>query len=201
MKNYISNQDESARIFENNFLEFFTHVHPVIPFIIFIPIISFLIYFGLDNLMIGMTEYLIFLIFGLLIWTLTEYILHRFVFHLKTTNKFKETVYLMIHGVHHDYPNDSTRLVMVPLVSIPLASLFYGLFYFLIGNILVYAFFPGFLIGYLFYDGIHYATHHFKMKGQISAYLKRNHMKHHYQSNKKYFGVSSPLWDIIFRTI
>jgi sterol desaturase/sphingolipid hydroxylase (fatty acid hydroxylase superfamily) len=201
MKNYISNKDESAIMFENRFLEYFTHIHPSVPFIIFMPGISFLIYYGISTGKIEISKYLLFLLLGLLTWTITEYLLHRFIFHLKTTNKFKERIYFMIHGVHHDYPNDSSRLVMVPSVSIPLASLFYGLFYILVGNVLVYAFFPGFLIGYLCYDGIHYATHHFLMKGSISSYLKKHHMKHHYQTNKKYFGVSSPLWDIIFRTI
>jgi sterol desaturase/sphingolipid hydroxylase (fatty acid hydroxylase superfamily) len=58
----------------------------------------------------------------------------------------------------------------------------------------------GALIGYLFYDLAHYATHHFPMRSGYWRIIKRNHIMHHYRTPNKRFGVSSPLWDYVFLT-
>jgi sterol desaturase/sphingolipid hydroxylase (fatty acid hydroxylase superfamily) len=105
-----------------------------------------------------------------------------------------------MHGVHHDYPSDSKRLVFVPSLSIPLALVFYGLFYFLIGSHYVYPFFAGFLFGYLVYDETHYALHHFNFKSKFWLNLKHHHMIHHYKDSENGFGVSSKIWDYVFGT-
>jgi sterol desaturase/sphingolipid hydroxylase (fatty acid hydroxylase superfamily) len=136
----------------------------------------------------------------LFIWTITEYLLHRFIFHLELKSKIGARIHFIFHGVHHDYPSDSRRLVMPPSVSIPLATLFYFLFSFLIGDVSVLPFFAGFLIGYLFYDISHYAIHHFNMHSKFWLAIKNHHIKHHYQDPDKGYGVSSPLWDYVFRT-
>ena len=98
-----------------------------------------------------------------------------------------------------------TRLVMPPVVSIPLAALFYGLFYLIFAVILkvphwVAPLFSGFIIGYLIYDLTHYATHHFPMRRGYFKYIKRYHMQHHYKTPDARFGVSSPVWDWVFGT-
>ena len=105
----------------------------------------------------------------------------------------------MLHGVHHDYPNDASRLVMPPIMSVPLAVIFYALFLLLFGRFAPAAF-AGLLAGYLFYDTLHYATHHFSMKRGLWLWLKRYHMRHHYQDDHVGFGVTSPLWDNVFGT-
>jgi len=194
MKNYISNQNESVKMFDNRFLEFFTHVHPATPLVIFIPVIIYSSYFAVEKYSMETGIFVLNFIFGIAVWSITEYLLHRFAFHIEPDNKIKKYIYFMIHGVHHDYPNDGSRLVMVPAISIPLAALFYYMFVFVIGNINVTAFFPGFISGYLIYDMMHYAIHHFSMKGKILSEIKKHHFKHHYQSSNKYFGVSSPSW-------
>ena len=66
----------------------------------------------------------------------------------------------MIHGVHHDHPNDPLRLVMPPAASVPLALVFYALFWLVLGADRAFAFGAGFLAGYLAYDMIHYHLHH-----------------------------------------
>lgn len=200
MKNYISNKNESVRMFDNEIMEFFTHVHPATPLVIFLPVIFYSVYVGIVTFSISAPLFIITFIFGLFVWSLTEYGLHRFAFHIKPSNKIKKYIYFMIHGVHHDYPNDGTRLVMVPAVSIPLAAAFYYLFKYLLGGVYVNAFFPGFIAGYLVYDMMHYAIHHFQMRGKILTAIKKHHFKHHYQSSEKCFGVSSPMWDYFFGT-
>jgi sterol desaturase/sphingolipid hydroxylase (fatty acid hydroxylase superfamily) len=47
---------------------------------------------------------------------------------------------------------------------------------------------------------VHYATHHFTMKRGVWLWLKKYHLRHHYQDDEIGYGVSSPLWDYVFRT-
>jgi sterol desaturase/sphingolipid hydroxylase (fatty acid hydroxylase superfamily) len=58
----------------------------------------------------------------------------------------------------------------------------------------------GFIGGYLIYDLTHYAQHHFPMRSGYAKYIKRYHMQHHYKDPGSRFGVSSPIWDWVFRT-
>lgn len=199
-KNYVSNKDETVRLFENDFLEALSRVHWTVPLIVFIPIISFLFYRGLFVFFLQIKESVMLALAGLLIWTFTEYFLHRFIFHYMPKSEWGKRIHFLIHGVHHDYPKDSKRLVMPPSVSLPLASIFFILFNTLFGNAKVLPFFGGFLIGYLFYDTTHYAIHHFNIHNKFWLTIKNHHSKHHYQNPNLGYGVSQPIWDYIFGT-
>ena len=98
---------------------------------------------------------------GLALWTLSEYWLHRKLFHWDPDHPIGHRIHFIIHGVHHDHPNDKMRLVMPPGASIPLAALFFGAFWLVFGLPTAYPLFAGFLIGYLVYDYTHYYLHHF----------------------------------------
>jgi sterol desaturase/sphingolipid hydroxylase (fatty acid hydroxylase superfamily) len=200
-KLYASNKDESARLFKSDFLEMFTHVHWSVPLIVFVPIVSWLLYRA--SITQGLTAESGALLFvaGLFVWTVTEYILHRYVFHYEPTSAVGKYLHFMMHGVHHDYPNDSKRLVMPPSLSLPLASLFFGLYYLILGSTYVFPFLGGFLVGYMLYDEIHYATHHAPLKNGVWQKVKRHHVLHHYHDPGKGFGVTSPLWDYVFGTV
>lgn len=199
-KKFVSNKDETVRMFKSDLMEALSRVHPSVPLIIFIPVILFMIYLSIWNFKISVLSIFGLIIFGIFIWTITEYLLHRYIFHLDLKSEIGKKIHFIFHGVHHDYPSDSRRLVMPPSVSIPLASLFYVLFRFLIGNISVHPFFAGFLIGYLFYDMTHFAVHHFNMHSKFWLAIKHHHIKHHYKDPDRGFGVSSPLWDVVFGT-
>lgn len=201
-KNFVSNRDESARLFKSSFLEIFTHVHWSVPLIVYVPVVTYFLYRGIADPAVGGGKIVGLFAFGLLVWTLTEYLLHRFVFHYEPKTDFGKRIHFLAHGVHHDYPNDSLRLVMPPVISMPLAALFYGLFYVLLGAAFLPPFFAGFLVGYLFYDMIHYATHHAPMTTTpVGLWVKKHHMRHHYQTDDLYYGVSTPLWDYVFGTM
>jgi len=199
-KKFVSNKDVTVRMFKSDFMESLSRVHPSVPLIIFVPVILYMLYLSVFDFKIGVLSIVGLVVFGLFIWTITEYLLHRFVFHWELKSELGARIHFIFHGVHHDYPSDSRRLVMPPSVSIPLATLFYFLFSFLIGNIFVLPFFAGFLTGYLFYDITHYAVHHFNMHSKFWLAIKNHHIKHHYQDPDKGYGVSSPIWDYIFRT-
>lgn len=196
----VSNKDETARLFKSDLLEFFSRVHPSVPVIIYLPLIIYFLYQAASGSMISASVIVLLFFAGMLAWTLTEYLLHRFIFHFEPRKEFWKGIFYTFHGIHHAYPNDSKRLVMPPAVSIPLALLFYALFYWLIGRPYHEPFFAGFVFGYLCYDLIHYATHHFSMKRGIPLFLRKYHLRHHFQDENRSFGVSSPLWDYVFRT-
>ncbi len=89
---------------------------------------------------------------------------------------------------------------MPPVVSVPLAILFYHLFKFLLGITVATPLFAGFVAGYLAYDTTLHAVHHFRLPGRLGRYLKKCHMRHHYLNPHKDFGVRSPLWDAVMGT-
>ncbi len=199
-KNFVSNKDETVRMFENNLLEAMSRVHFSVPLFIFIPIILVFLYRAIYVYSSEFITIVSMVILGIAVWTLTEYTLHRFIFHYKPKSQFGEKMHFIFHGVHHDYPSDSKRLVMPPSVSVPLALLFYYLFLAIFGYEKVSSFMPGFLTGYLFYDITHYAVHHFNMHSKFWLAIKNHHMKHHYKDSDKGYGVSSPIWDKIIGT-
>jgi Sterol desaturase len=204
----IKHGEESIRLFKSDFLEFFTHISPIVIIIIWLPIAIYFLATAISiNPYNSFPFYIVAsFIIGLLFWTLTEYLLHRFVFHYRPHTPFQERVVFLFHGIHHATPQDKTRLVMPPVVSVPLAALFFVLLNLTLNNWLgiplwIDPMFSGFLIGYLIYDLAHYATHHFPMRYGFLKFIKRHHMQHHYKTPNKRFGVSSPLWDIVFRTL
>lgn len=197
---FVSQKDEPLRLFKSDFFEFWTKVHPSVPVILYVPAVAYLFYQASVDASLSLSLILGLFLAGWFAWTLTEYAIHRAVFHFKPRVEIFKRVHYLFHGIHHDYPNDSKRLVMPPIVSLPLAALFYAGFHSLLGEPRIAPFFAGFLLGYLSYDMIHYAIHHFPMRRGFALYLKQHHFRHHFQDSGNGFGVSSPLWDFVFRT-
>lgn len=199
-KNYVSNKDETVRMFKNNFLEALSRVHWTVPIIFFSPVVLYFLYRATFVSELSPGNIILLYIAGIIIWTFTEYTLHRFIFHYQPKSKIGQRLHFIMHGVHHDYPKDSKRLVLPPSVSIPLASFFYLLFILLLGNVYISPFYAGFITGYIFYDTTHYAVHHFNIHNKFWLAIKNHHMKHHYQDSTNGYGVSQPTWDYVFGT-
>lgn len=202
-----SKNPESIRLFKSNFLEFFTHISPVTITVVWAPVMIFLLAYSIWTAPSKVFPWYIpaAFVIGLFLWTLGEYTLHRFLFHYQAKTEKAQRIFFLFHGVHHAQPQDKTRLVMPFPVSVPLALVFYGLFTLILGILLkvpqwVNPLTAGFMTGYLVYDLTHYATHHFPMRSGYAKYLKRYHMAHHYKDPNTRFGVSSPIWDWVFRT-
>jgi sterol desaturase/sphingolipid hydroxylase (fatty acid hydroxylase superfamily) len=202
---------EPIRLFKSDFLEAFTHIHPAVVLIIWVPVVIVCLVLSVVNSAAGADStfpwhiplgYLV----GLAAWTLAEYNVHRFVFHFRPRTAWQERLSFLFHGVHHHQPQCKTRLVMPPAVSIPMAVIFYAFFYLVLSLLLgawawVLPVFAGFLTGYIIYDMIHYATHHSVMRAGVWKFLKRHHMLHHFKTPNARYGVSSPLWDYVFGTM
>ncbi|MDH4261682.1 MAG: sterol desaturase family protein [Spirochaetia bacterium] len=189
----------TIKMFKNPTIEKLSHVHPFTPLVIYIPVILISIYLYFFNENSGFFSFLIFYITGGFVWTISEYTLHRFVFHPPYAETHLKWFYFYVHGVHHEVPTDATRLVMPPGASIPLAIIVFFLFKALLPNDYL-GFFAGFVTGYLVYDFLHFSTHFFSFEWEWFKKLKKHHNVHHYNSANKNFGVSNSLWDHVFST-
>jgi dihydroceramide fatty acyl 2-hydroxylase len=188
----------SPRMFDSDWLDRLSRVHPAVPVVLFVPAIAILLVLALDRMMVSTT--LALFVHGNVFWTLTEYWIHRAIFHFEPDEGLGAKFHWIIHGVHHDHPNDPLRLVMPPSVSVPLSTLFCIGFWALLGTPKWYAFAAGFLAGYLLYDMTHYFLHHHKPKTRVGRWLRELHMRHHFQDDTRGFGISAPYWDKAFGT-
>ncbi|CAG8956463.1 hypothetical protein HYFRA_00003848 [Hymenoscyphus fraxineus] len=142
--------------------------------------------------------------FGLFLWTLVEYVLHRFLFHLDKwlpDNRVALTLHFLLHGIHHYLPMDKLRLVMPPTLFLALAIPFYKLAHFIFywNDSIALSVFCGGVFGYVCYDLTHYFLHH----RTLPAYwreLKKYHLQHHFMDYENGFGVTSRFWDSVFGT-
>lgn len=187
-------------MFKNDYLETLTHMHPATPWFIGVPVVLVMSFWVWTTGGVGFFATLGLLLLGLLVWTFFEYLMHRFVFHYEPKTAWGRRVHFVVHGVHHDYPNDASRLVMPPVLSVPLGVVVFLLLYGLFAAPVAPLVFIGIMIGYIAYDTLHFMAHHRPMRGPVGRALKRYHMRHHFADPQRGFGVSSPLWDYVFRT-
>jgi hypothetical protein len=215
--------DPTVRMFEKDWMERLSRVHPLVPHILYVPLVSYMLWRSL-HLGMGVGATIGLAALGLFSWTIAEFLLHRFIFHevadadterrvklkvhrlnpdepiLPQLTGWREKFYFVAHGVHHEFPSDPRRLVMPPSVSIPLAITFFTLYTLTLGPRITPAFFAGFVVGYLIYDSFHYAIHFIRPGGRTEEAMYRmgkGHMRHHFSDNHQDYGVSSPLWDLI----
>jgi sterol desaturase/sphingolipid hydroxylase (fatty acid hydroxylase superfamily) len=188
----------SPPMFDSRVLDALSRVHPLVPVLIFLPGIVGLMAWGLSQLSVIVAVALA--VAGYALWTLFEYWLHRLVFHFEPEDGLGARMHWIIHGVHHDHPNDPLRLVMPPAVSIPLGAVVFGVLYLVFGARYSPALGAGFFAGYLAYDMTHYYLHHFRPRGRLGRALRERHMRHHFQDETRGFGISAPYWDEIFKT-
>ena len=202
---FVSAKNESPRMFENDLLDYFSRAHPVMVPIVFVPIILYYIYSAF-TLGLSIAGFAGVFFAGVLVWTLFEYFLHRYLFHLQIDTDWGRRIHFMIHGCHHDYPNDAMRLVIPTGAAIALAVIMYWFFYFFIiylfggAPAVHHGFFASFVMGYVTYDMMHYATHYAKFKNKWFRDVQKNHLDHHYVDHDKGFGLSNVFWDRVFGT-
>ncbi|RKP04868.1 hypothetical protein THASP1DRAFT_20571, partial [Thamnocephalis sphaerospora] len=198
-----------ARFFASPILEMMSRtVWWVVP-LVWLPIITAL-YLN-AHAVVGAATTNVGFIIGAAVWTLAEYILHRFVFHVEAflpNYTWALTLHFIGHGVHHFLPMDRLRLVMPPaLATIIALPLYNGVIYPVFSGLLGYsvyhtrAIFAGLLFGYIIYDLTHYYLHHGRPIGEHIREMKTYHLAHHYKEANLGFGVSSKTWDIVFGTL
>lgn len=189
------------RMFDNPFLELLSKSGPKMMITFHLIVVTCTIYIG-NQLHSEATTLQIFSFFilGYFSWTITEYLMHRYVFHWESENKFLKAFHYAMHGYHHEVPHDYNRLFMPPVPAFLFLCAFFGLFYIFLGKY-TWFFLPGFELGYLTYSIIHYTVHVKVPKNKYLNKLWLHHANHHYKTPDKAYGVSSVFWDKIFRTL
>lgn len=188
-----------AQLFSSKLLENLSRTHISVPVTLYFIISLGLLYTAFLYTEMNAVSIVGLFVFGILLFTLIEYSMHRFVFHMKPTTKTREKIAYNFHGVHHDYPKDTKRLAMPVPVALLIAIALFGLFW-MIMNYFTYAFLAGVLVGYASYLLVHYIVHVYNPPKNIFKWLWIYHAVHHYKDSSIYFGVSSPLWDFVFGT-
>ena len=193
-------KNKGTKVFKNPIIEKLSRTHILVPITIFVGFSAWMVYWVISKGLLGALDVTWVFLVGLLLFTFIEYMVHRHVFHMIPNSSIKEKLQYAFHGVHHDYPKDKTRLAMPPIMSVTVVAALFFLFRTMMGEY-VFAFLPGFLIGYSSYLGVHFIVHAFQPPKNFFKTLWINHGIHHYKDDDRAFGVSSPLWDFVFRTL
>lgn len=199
MEAIVKPNEKAPDLFKNKFLNLLTWSNPVFIFSMYAVISVLMIYYALSDPDMTVIQAVLLFCAGMFAWSFAEYLLHRFLYHKIEDASYDSGLQYLFHGVHHQYPHDQTKIVLPPVPSLLIAALLTGFFYLLMGRYSL-LFSPGFMIGYSLYMWIHYIVHKYPIPAKHNFWW-RHHNIHHYQQHDRAFGVSSPLWDIIFRTM
>jgi len=136
-------------------------------------------------------------------WSLLEYGLHRFVFHIRfevRNQKLKEIVNAS-HLSHHAAPRDPRKLLVRTSYGLAVSGLLFALLYIASGSVYsTVGLLAGIWGGFLYYESVHYRVHLTSSASGLLAWQRRAHFYHHFTNNERCFGVTSRLWDHVFRT-
>ena len=190
----------TKQLFQNPILEKLSRTHISVPLIIFFVYAAALLYWSVTHTDLSMGTTVLMFFIGVIAFTWVEYNVHRYFFHMEPSTERKAKVQYTMHGVHHEFPKDKTRLAMPPVLSITVATVLLFVFRLILGDF-VFSFLPGFLVGYAGYLSVHYMVHAFQPPKNFFKALWVNHGLHHYKNGEMVYGVSSPLWDYIYGTM
>ncbi len=172
-----------------------------LPWLVYLPVVGVAVAFAVFK--IGETWPAVIALFflGWFTWTITEYVVHRFLYHTETDKAWLRRIQDRGHWIHHRHPKDPYCLAMPPIFSIFLAAALLGLFYLILREN-AFPFYAGFLFGYLVYLLFHWAQHALP-KRKVPKFFHElwdHHVIHHYKDPNVNFGVSTIFWDRIFGT-
>ena len=172
------------------------------------------LFYGLYSALVAILVYrsphsklgILFFLLGIAVWTLVEYLFHRYVLHGRfppgkgLIRRFMHERLDPLHWEHHERPFDGAHISgqlsdLIPLfvIAVPLSFIFpvYTTPILLCGAIQ----------GYVAEEWLHSAFHFCNFKNPLFRSLKRYHLYHHSPSGiEKGYGISNRFWDIVFKT-
>lgn len=142
-------------------------------------------------------NFLVAAVMGIASWSLAEYCIHRWAGH---DARFRPNFFEREHTRHHARGNYfapswkklAAALVVLALVA-PIAAA-------IVGPELGLTYAAGFAGFYLSYEVIHHRAHASSGFGPYGRWLRRHHFWHHFENPRANHGVTSPIWDYVFRT-
>jgi sterol desaturase/sphingolipid hydroxylase (fatty acid hydroxylase superfamily) len=155
----------------------------------------------LSHSAIGVVSRVAWFVTGMLLWTLLEYIIHRWVFHYEPSTRIGKALLKRLHTDHHEDPADQSQ-VCIPFVLCVAVWLWVLSSLLLLGVEVErsFLFISGLALAMTVYDLTHFSTHYMKAPNRLLQTLKKHHMLHHFSNSQTRFGVTSPFWDHVFGT-
>ena len=150
---------------------------------------------------LSVTSVVLLLGFGFLSWGFIEYLLHRFIFHYDARSRIGRKLVYHAHQSHHENPEAHSRHLASLFLSMPVGAVYWLIAWAATGSwpaacyLLI-----GMAAGYLSYQWVHFQCHHRKSRVRLLRYLRKYHLLHHYKTPELRFGVTSPLFDLVFST-
>ncbi|KAG1938231.1 fatty acid 2-hydroxylase [Pimephales promelas] len=211
--------DRPIRLFENDFFEANTKTSWYMVPIVWMPMVIYLSWYCYTllaqertrlfitsdySILVHKYSFPFIFMLGMFLWSLVEYCIHRFVFHMRPPahNYYLITLHFLLHGQHHKSPFDGSRLVFPPSLAAIAAGVFYLILMQLMSEGLGTSLFVGGMCGYVVYDMIHYYLHYGSPRKDSYLYgLKAYHVKHHFEHQRAGFGITTRFWDRPFNTV
>ena len=133
------------------------------------------------------------IVLGAVLFYLSEYGMHRFAFHAPPAPwPFVRGLQRRLHYDHHVEPlwflapNLAATAVLVAVV---------------LGTPAVASVMLGVMLAILHYEWVHYVAHvPYQPRTRFGRWMKQYHLRHHFISEKEWFGVSNPSLDVVFGT-
>jgi len=171
----------------------------LVPFYVYVPVVVIVTVYALSVAGVTPLAFLGAFTLAVPLWTVNEYVTHRFMFHYSAKSKFVRKLVYTMHTGHHEYPNDKRFMLIGLDVSVPNTIVTAAVFWLIAGQ---YSFglIAGWLCSYLFYDWLHFATHVYNFEARWFRAYKKHHLQHHFKHNDKNFGVVTALWDYVVGT-
>jgi sterol desaturase/sphingolipid hydroxylase (fatty acid hydroxylase superfamily) len=190
---------KQGRIFKDQRLESLTKSSPKFAMFFYGCMITFFVLLSYRFTSLNIVQTLGYFSAGMIIWTLIEYIMHRYIFHIDKYFPKAKRFHYIVHGVHHEQPADKERLFMPPVPGMIMVAFLFGFWYLLMGEF-SFIFMAGITNGFLIYSFIHYTIH---MNPNTKLFRNQwfHHALHHYKYPDKAFGVSTQIWDLVFGTM
>ncbi len=136
---------------------------------------------------------------GWFLWTLGEYVLHRFAMHELHGKGIMSREHLE-HHVHSSWNFGSTLLLAWLGVVLVGFGLWTPIGWLVGGPVVGLALGAGWIVGYFTYEYQHAVAHRRPPTGRYSTWLRRHHFHHHFGHPMANHGVSVPWWDKVFGT-
>jgi sterol desaturase/sphingolipid hydroxylase (fatty acid hydroxylase superfamily) len=180
---------------------YFRANHPIVPTLLFGGMAVGFIFLVQNQRPFSRLGLLAVLLAGVWLWSLVEYTLHRFIFHYTPKTEPWRTLFSGLHLEHHRDTQNPGLILAPPTAGLIYSVLIFGILFAMTWNwALSLILLAGIDFGYVFYEWVHFGVHQFNWNRGLLGYYKRYHFHHHFQKSNEGFGVTSPLWDHVFKT-
>jgi sterol desaturase/sphingolipid hydroxylase (fatty acid hydroxylase superfamily) len=173
----------------------------LIPFICYVPMACGLCFWAWRDAAVPEAAKPALIALGVLVWTLIEYLMHRFLLHYRPQAPARLEIVKMLHLGHHRNPRDEAKITVPVFASLPIAGGLLGVFRLMAGDWQAAALLlAGTIAGYLYYELVHFRIHCSTHRGRWLRQPRANHFFHHFKDQTRCFGVTTPLWDLVLGT-